>query len=388
LAAFRLQNLGSHIRKLILFLILTGILAAESPVLSITKNRLADKGDSPPRQETGRTNSSRQATDHLHRNSAFKTDLSFLFWQGQEDGFEFAANNSPGFPLNANIPTDISASISTVDFSWVPAFKLLLGYQFSDPSWDLNVRWTWFQSRSRRSLSEPLSNSGGGLLPLWIPPQAALSTFPVYSHAKGALHLLLNQVDIELAYLASISRAFFLNLHGGLKGISISQVFNAKYNDGFSDGVNQMLESHAQAKSRCRGLGPRVGVGSKWTFLEHWSLIAEAAGALALSDMRTKREDRSIGTTAGVLQEVAVKFREAFWVWRPVIEGNAGLQWEYRFGCKKDKILDLGVLYEIQEYWEQNMMTRYTDSAIFYAAYPNRGNLTLHGFSLTLALGY
>src|SRR5579863_6024836 len=114
----------------------------------------------------------------------------------------------------------------------------------------------------------------------------------------------MNNVDIELAYWAAISNAFFLKLHGGLKGLSINQDFRAKYEGGFFDGVNQMLDSNAKAKGSGLGLGPRIGFGSKWTLPQGWSLIAEAAGFLVLSDMTTKREDHSIGTTSGVPQEI------------------------------------------------------------------------------------
>jgi len=146
-----------------------------------------------------------------------------------------------------------------------------------------------------------------------------------------------------------------------------------------------MLDSNTRAKSRGLGLGPRFGFGTKWVLPRGWSLIAEAAGALALDDMTTRRKDVSIGTISGAPQEISIRFHENFWVWRPLVEGKAGVQWEYFFGCKNNRILDVSVAYEIQQYWEQNVFTRYTDSAIFYAPYNNRGNLTLQGFSFTLA---
>ncbi len=370
----------------ILWILLPWILAAESPILEMTKHRRSKSSSVDPALTPLKTGQKQLSSGSS--SGRFQTDLSFLVWQAEEDGLEFAAKNTPQFPLSADIPTDISASLSTVDFAWAPAFKFLLGYHFADIAWDLNTRWTWYYSRSSRSISENLSSAGAGLLPLWIPPQAAIATFPIYSNAKGTLLLQMNNVDIELAYWAAISNAFFLKLHGGLKGLSINQDFRAKYEGGFFDGVNQMLDSNAKAKGSGLGLGPRIGFGSKWILPQGWSLIAEAAGALVLSDMTTKREDHSIGTTSGVPQEIVIRFHENFWVWRPLVEGKAGVKWNCCFGSQKNRILDLEFAYEIQEYWEQNMLTRYADSAIFYAPYTNRGNLTLQGFSFTLALGY
>jgi hypothetical protein len=369
-----------------LWILLPWILAAESPILEMTKHRRSKSSSVDPALTPLKTG--QQQPTPGSSSGRFQTDLSFLVWQAEEDGLEFAAKNTPQFPLSADIPTDISASLSTVDFAWTPAFKLLFGYHFADIAWDFNTRWTWYYSRSSRSISENLSSAGAGLLPLWIPPQAAIATFPVYSNAKATLLLQMNNIDFELGYWAAISNAFSLKLHGGLKGLSINQDFRAKYEEGFFDGVNQMLDSNAKAKGNGLGLGPRIGFGSKWTLPKGWSLIAEAAGALVLSDMTTKREDHSIGTTSGVPQEIVIRFRENFWVWRPLVEGKAGVKWKCCFGSQESTILDVEFAYEIQEYWEQNMLTRYADSAIFYAPYTNRGNLTLQGFSFTLALGY
>lgn len=358
-------------------LLIPCLLAAESPFFAI------------PKKET-RVTAAPEPTSFLKEKTAsghLKTDFTFLYWLAGEDGLEFAAKNTPQFPLTAVIPTDISASLSSVDFSWEPAFKFLFGYYFANRSWELNARWTWYHSHTSRSLTEDLSSAGAGLLPLWIPPQAAIATFPVYSQAKGTFLLLLNNFDLELSYLGGISRFFSLKLHGGLKGIAIHQTLRAKYSGGFLSGADQMLGSHAEASARCVGLGPRVGFGSRWALPKGLSLIAELSGASALSEIVTKRHDRSIGRVSAVPQKETIKFQEHFWLWRPLLEGKVGLMWEYAFSSKS-KFLDLEIAYEIQHYWEQNMLTRYADAAVFYAAYNNRGNLTLQGLSFTLALGY
>jgi len=398
----------TKLTKLFLFCLLPWFLLADSPILSLTKDRenrcREDRidpalGPREPRKirpekikperiapEKKTEEAATLIEEHPGHVGGFKTDFTFLVWQAQEDGLEFAAKNTPESPLSATTPTDISASLSTVDFAWEPAFKFLFGYRFEDSRWDLNARWTWYYSRSRRFLSESLSASGAGLLPLWIPPQAAIARFPVYSNAKGTLLLHLNNIYLELSFTGGVSRFFFLKLHGGLKLISIHQNFRAHYSQGFFDGVSQMLDSNARAKSRGLGMGPRFGFGSKCVLPRGWSLIAEAAGALALDDITTRRKDVSVGTISGAGQEISIRFHENFWVWRPLLEGKAGVQWEYSFGCKKNRILDCCVAYEIQQYWEQNVFTRYADSATFFSPFNNRGDLTLQGFSFTLAL--
>lgn len=352
-------------------LILPSLLAAESPFLHLLKNR-------------SQNNMKKEAQGSLPKGecdcSQFKTDLSLLVWQAEEDGLEFASRNI------STAVADISASLSSVNFSWDPGFKVLLGYHFAETDWDLNVRWTWFYSRSHRSLHQDLSSGGDGLFPLWIPPQAAIATPPVYSNAKATLLLLLNSVDIELMGVENVSRAFSLILHGGLKGMVTNQTYRVKYTDGFFDGTNQMLDSDAHAKTKGAGVGIRTGLGSRWLFPHRLSLIADITGALILSDTTTKRVDHSLGESSSVRQEAAIHFHENFWIWRPVLEVKTGIKWDHCF--QKRRALKLELAYEIQQYWEQNMLIRYADEAIFYPAFKNQGNLTLQGVSLTVALGF
>lgn len=316
----------------------------------------------------------------------FKTDATFLFWQASEDGLAFAASNQPRFPSAINTPTDIAANLVDLDFAWEPAFKILLGYHFANPDWDLNTRWTYFYSKSQRAIQRNLSDAGAGLFPLWIPQQALLTAHPTYGAAKGSLLLHFNTLDFELAYTGGVSKALYLKLHGGLKAILIDQELRVGYADGFSDGFSEQISSSAQAESNCQGLGPRIGFGSKWLFPKGCSIIAEMAASFALSQIDTNREDNAIGAIDGEIQNISIKLYESFWVWRPLLEAKIGFQWSLCFG--NNRMFGLEAAYEVQHYWEQNMMTRYADDAVFYAVFNTRSNLILQGLSLTASLGY
>ncbi len=345
----------------ILLLFLPFSLLAQSPILESI--RQAKERDCPsPAPPSAKTIS----------HERFQAEWAFLFWETKEEGLEFAALNS------TNLSNSVSAQLSSVKAAWSPAFKLLFGACLIDPFWDLNIRWTWLYSRSHKSLSQDLSK--GGLFPLWTPPQANLDTPPLYSSAQAVLLMHFNAIDLELASAQTISPFFRLKLHGGVKGISIDQNFRVNY----QGGAALMGSSAAYSKNECLGMGPRFGCGTEWLFFSGWSVIAELSSALALCSMDISRQD----TSNEAVNLAVVFFKERFWIWRPLLEGKTGVRWEYRYGKAKQRHVRLEGLYEMQQYWEQNMFSRYTDGALFYLPFSQRGNLTLQGVSFALGLGF
>lgn len=362
----------------VFLLFLHSELVAESPILSAKQQKKATVAQIAPEHPS--------LLQEECSEGRWKTEVSFLYWQGSEDGLEFAAKNDPRFLLSSDIPTDIDANLLALDFSWEPAFKAFFGYHFPKAGWDLGARWTYFHSKSQQSANAPLSDAGAGLFPIWIPQQAAIAPFPVYNHAKASFFLHCNMIDFEYAYTGGLSQFLYLKLHAGLKAIFINQLLHAAYQDGFSGVTGTMITSHAQAKSNTWGLGPRIGFGSRWELPKGFSLIAEAAAAFALSQIDTKRKDFSVGSVSGLFQDLTIHVEESFWVWRPLVESKIGFQWAWCFS--QYRRLSLEAAYEAQHYWEQNMMTRYADQPAFYSLFNVRGNLILQGLSLTASLEY
>lgn len=324
--------------------------------------------------------------DEKGTKNSFHTEASFLYWQAIEDGLEYAAKNLPRFNASSSRPTNLSAQLIAPDFDFNPGAKVVLGYHFAEMGWDLDGRWTWGFFKSTGSSSIDLESNGQGLFPLWIPQQAATTPNPVYQNSKAHLAIHLNNFDIELACSGAISDALFFKLHGGLKAIFITQTYDVSYQTGNIYGNNQMISSSAHLTNSCKGAGPRLGLGTRWQFPKGLSLLAEMSFAMALSDMKTDRSDHSISQVDGEIETIQPEMREGFWVWRPLIEGKTGLEWNYLFGT--NNFFSLEASYEIQQYWEQNMMLRYADSALFYASFNSRGNLLLQGLTLSATIGF
>lgn len=355
------------------------LIFAKSPAFLSLETR-SSKTESPKMEESS------YILEQEEERGGFRTEFTFLYWQATEDGLEYAAKNEPRLGASSSLATNISAALMAPDFAWKPGCKLLFGYHFMDWGWDLEGRWTYAFFKSKGESAQTLSSDGAGLFPIWISQQALIATNPVYANSSATHFLNFNTFDIELSCNGAISKALFFKAFGGLKGISIDQKYHVSYSNGYFDGTNEMLSSTSHLKNKCDGLGPRIGLGTSWCFPKQISFIGEFAATAALSSMKTKRKDTSLGLTSNLLQTANPKLFEAFWVWRPLIEAKMGLSWDYTWG--KKGLLALTASYEMQQFWEQNMMVRFADSAIFSAVFNSRGNLFVQGLSLSATIGY
>jgi hypothetical protein len=317
-------------------------------------------------------------------------DMSFLVWQAREDGLGFAVKNNPRLAPAPTLAADVNGSMRTVHFSWAPAFKLNFQMDFSN-SWDFDARWTLFYSRSTASSHAQTSAwTGSGLLPIWVLPQSYQAAPNVFGKARGIWHLHLNTADLELGYHPFLTKKLNLRLFCGLKGISISQQFSVKYSDGINDGTVILLPSRASLRNRCLGLGPRFGFHSEWGLKKNWSLLADGAASLSLSVFNNSRKDfdNSVTVDGATHYDEQSKFRESFYVYRPSMEGLLGFGWGDCFGCRKQYDIRFKAAYEVQYYWEQNMMRQMAAEPISFSAFSMRGDLHFHGITTTLGFGF
>jgi hypothetical protein len=312
-------------------------------------------------------------------------ELSFLFWQAREDNLAFALKNTPLFAPSI-IAADVNGPLETIHFGWDPAFKLNFDQRFG-PSWDFASRWTYFYTRSTHSAHSATNTVGSGLLPLWVLPQSSLASPNVFGKAKGIWHLHLNTFDFELGYNPLFTKKLSMRIHCGIKGMSINQQFTVSYSEGINDGTVTLLPSKAALRHRCLGMGPRLGFDSEWRLKKGWALLADGSGSLILCDFNIKRKDFDYAIGPAFYNRQS-KFHESFYAYRPNFEGKIGIGWRDCYGCRKQYEFDFQAAYEIQYYWEQNMMRQMAAEQISFSAYSLRGDLHCHGLTTTFGFGF
>lgn len=312
-------------------------------------------------------------------------DASLLVWQAREEGLEFVARNHPQFATNTQITIDVDASLIEPDFAWKPAAKVNLAFQSCSTPWDFDVRWIWLYSRASASDSTELGSGTTGLVPLWLLPQGNGTANPLFSSARGIWQIHFNSLDLEVGHPFCLSEWLSFRFAGGVKGLIIDQLFRTRYLGGVG-GSTQTVSGHAAMKNDFWGIGPRFGFSSRWGLGMGWAIDTNLAGSLVLSTFTLTRDDQDVSVVLpSTFSFVNSHYHESFWVVRPNLECLFGLRWDRTFARFS---LGFEAGYEIQYFWEQNMMRRLVDQDLFFLTYGSRGDLFLQGFTGTIRCGF
>lgn len=313
--------------------------------------------------------------------------FSLLAWQAREEGLAFAFDNSPEA---SSASVNIDGKLVDIDFNWEPAFKIDLGCLFPDRSWDFSSRWTYFYTHSTHTAHASPNADSTGLFPLWVLPSGNTAPLQLYGTARGSWQLHLNEIDLEMGYHPFLTPALSIRFDGGLKLLSADQRFRVDYSDGITAGGVHLVSAQAVLHNKALGIGPRLGFDSKWRLGKGWSLIGNLAGSLPLCSFKIHRNDYDVSERlpAGTASFVDSFFKQSVWVFRPVLEAALGFGWDACFGCRKQYAFGLQANYELQYFWEQNLMGMLVNEAIIHQVFQPRGDLQLHGATLAFTFGY
>ncbi|MGD2168919.1 MAG: Lpg1974 family pore-forming outer membrane protein [Chlamydiota bacterium] len=303
----------------------------------------------------------------------FTADL--LIWQAKVDGLEFAAKNSIFQTQGLNI----NASNVYPDFDWRPGVKVGLGV-YIPCDWDFYSNFTYFYTNSKTSTSAETSIFGFGLIPLIRHPANVPTTPLRFGSASSQWKMDFYTLDCELGYAMIVSKYLDLRLHGGLKGAIINQEYTVQYRNGQTIGDIQVNYGNVDLKNDSRGIGPRLGLQSKWRLKKEWFIQSSGAVSAILSqfDIRRNETDQALNTDTNTEIITDINFTEKIWRWNPALDMILGIGWERCFGCFQ---IQCNVNYEIQYFWEQNLMRRFTDNFNEALNVSTKGDLMLHGVS-------
>lgn len=335
---------------------------------------------------------------------SFLFSTSFLYWQAKIWGLEFASKSFlPNVPGAAAQTLD--QKLFVPDFAWRPGVKANLGYNLPYDGWDLSAGYTYYHDEFtslKKHFDSVISPFGIGVIPLWHYPfreiQGGNTGDPLrYADARANWRLNFNTIDLELG------RAFYpiptlpMRFKIGAKSGWIRQTYHADYENGtkifalepLSDLPDffQFVSSRFQFSSHQWGIGPRIGLESRWNIWREFDLIADGGFSILCSffNLKTQYRDVTIEFPLGPTTST-MKMDEEFRELTPICEAMLGIDWETCF-CE-EYFFGITIGYEWQYWWSVNHARRFYVETLPGETFDMRGDLQIQGLNAAVNLDF
>ncbi len=285
--------------------------------------------------------------------SNFFVELSAIYWHPKVGGTEFAyTDQSP----NATFP--IKGDVKDMDFSWEWGLKAGVGYNFAYDGWELFLNYTWLNGHGSEHTSAGQTDSV-------IPLRAAGTItepdgyFAFCKTAKSQFDFSYNSLDLELARHFFISENLSLRPFAGLKAAWIDLEQISRYYGGEPNGMALGIGAntvHVKDDSNFWGVGPRIGLGSKWHLGKGFSLFGDFSGALVYGCFDVDHKERYSLRTETNYIDIGDK-THAF---SPNVQMQLGIGYDTYVNCDRNH-LTIRLSFDSQYWWGVNKMFKVDD---------------------------
>ncbi|GAB4186792.1 MAG: hypothetical protein Tsb0015_04850 [Simkaniaceae bacterium] len=316
--------------------------------------------------------------------SNFFVELSAIYWHPKVGGTEFAYTDQDPtgtFPIKGDV--------KDMDFSWEWGLKAGIGYNFVHDGWDVFLHYTWLDGHGSESTSAGLNDTV-------IPLRAAASitqpqgTFIFCQTAKSQFDFAFNALDLELGRHFFVSEYLSLRPFAGLKAAWIDLEQKTRYFGGDPNntllglGVNTV---HVKDTSDFWGIGPRIGIGTKWHLCKGFSIFGDFSGALVYGSFDVDHKERY-----SALADVnRIKLSDKNHAFSPTFQYQIGIGYDTYVNCDRNHI-SIRLSFDSQYWWRANQMLKVDDvisndnAAVRYERISE--DVSLHGVTLDLRVDF
>ncbi len=312
-------------------------------------------------------------------NSPYVT-LEFLYLQTYEDDLVFTESRAfLDIPLPLNIFT---TNLPAVDFDWNPAFRISMGYNLPYDGWDCQLNWMYHHTSPETTVVSNQPN----LALLITADQGSdpvIESDPLATKAVEKFTLNYNAIVVELGRHYFISSAISLRPCFGIKGAFINQSLHVRYDDMFivsPAGIGPFAGNQTyKGKGNFRGVGPRIGIHTKWYIGWGLNLFANTSGTLFGGNFHANATIVNFDdprSTSEIIQKIK---KDSRFLVRPNVDVQVGFEWGK---CYFDNYtVDFSIGYELQYFWNQ-----------MHIPYPgllfSTGDLSFHGLSAAFRVDF
>ncbi|MCB1110174.1 MAG: MOMP family protein [Chlamydiia bacterium] len=279
--------------------------------------------------------------------------LDITYWHTKMGGTEYAYSLQPNFSGNVLLP-QINGDMKENDFGWDVGVKVGLGYKTPHDAWDIYARYTYFNSDDTSSSSKAEPSA-----------LVSLTNFALLFANKVKSHVEIDydNVDLELARSYFYSQYLAFRPHFDLKTTWIDidqdvQITASSINGGTRPVNTDGLDFKTKDDCRFWGLGPRVGIDSKWFLGYGFHIFGDLAGSVQYGYFKTEaREFVPPSALPFIPDGQVLKMKHKFHRFIPSVQMFLGLGYDTYLNDEKQHLgFKLG--YEVQYYWRVNQITK------------------------------
>jgi len=309
-------------------------------------------------------------------------NFDVLYWHAKVGGTEFAYTDQDP---RAQLP--VKGRTKDIDFEWDWGIRVGLGYNFDHDGWDLRGQYTWFDTNGSDSTRSGINSS---IIPLrgssTIVANVNTSTsnqFLYCTSAKSQYDFDYSAIDLELGRAYFISGKLSFRPHWGLKTAWIDQEQITRYTGGVvnpNQSTQLGLEGNTvHVKDDCDfwGLGPRVGLDSRWHLGYGFSIFGNVAGALLFGYFDVEHKERF-----SQFADNRIKLSANRHAFSPTAQMQLGLRYD-KYIHNNTQHIGVGLGFEAQYWWRQNQMLKIDDAQVLkYERYSE--DVSMHGLTLDI----
>ena len=305
----------------------------------------------------------------------FYIHVDGLLMQAKEDGLKFAVRDSNGISTAIANGDVLGFSDDNNDYGFQPGMRFGLGFYLNHDAWNLDFNWTWLNITNYESVS---AQPSGALVPQFaVGTTTAANSYGPRASAKWTVHY--DMLDIRLAKPYHVSRYLVLKPHFGLRAGWIDQHFAVDY-----AGTTGTTQFHQHADNDFWGVGSRIGFDTQWMLGKGFWLCGNFAASMIFGKF-------DVDQHLAMMNADGYDVTDDFYQNTPNMEMVLGFGWGHFFSRSKYYV-SLEAAYEFHEWWDQLNIRKFASGMGSTGAFTNdtvsRGNFTLNGFSLKLALDF
>lgn len=327
--------------------------------------------------------------------SGWFVGLDILYWKADLSNNNFVQGQSGG-TQPGQLPNN--GDVFNIKYDWDGGVKALVGYHFEYDAWDLTLKYNYYSASGSTTKS---SGNGQNLLPLRGMGDQILTglhstgpeQFGFCTRSKGSGELSFQTLDLDLSRAYFVSSKLSLNPSIGIRSAWIRVKERVEYTGGepYTEAVpaNTLVYGlqgntvHVNDSSKTWGIGPQIGLDTKWHVGCGFSIFGDVSSSLIYTYFNLNHDNYlSIFSDSN---SISTHLRDHQFI--PNVDLFLGLRWDGYFNEDRQHF-GIGLGWETQYWWSEYRRLEAKAATNVGTQVARSQDLSLQGMTLTLQLDF